>query len=311
MRFTKTRLAMIALCVIWIASAGIYTYNADVEGARSFADWAYRICTSGEKVHANPNLSTCDAQRAKNLADHMAYSTANVAVATLLPLPFICLAAFICMYLTRALILGFRALVPWETLTSRKRLFVVFCALFTCLVFIVGVVAIMNLYTDQSVPVGLSTSLDFDNGGDVVTIAGTWTRTDLKEDTIASPIQTSKIHCDKAQWRCTEALASVTSGFHVLMAEIIDYGVQSWTRDAIVLRREYPCSVEVFTIDLNTKVVSGAGHRINDQWQLCKMESDGKREWALQLTNGFDVYWELRRKARPVPLRVVQAVFGH
>jgi hypothetical protein len=61
-----------------------------------------------------------------------------------------------------------------------------------------------------------------------VTVQGTWTRTDLTDDTIMDPIQTSKIECNKAENRCIEATASVSSGSsHVLMSDITEYDIRA------------------------------------------------------------------------------------
>ena len=36
-----------------------------------------------------------------------------------------------------------------------------------------------------------------------------------------------------------------------------------------------------------------------------------ERSWSYRLAKGFPIYWDLRQKARPLPLRVVQSFFGH
>lgn len=96
------------------------------------------------------------------------------------------------------------------------------------------------------------------------------------------------------------------------MADVVDYDIQSWTQDAIVLRREDLCSLDIFTIDLNTKAVTGAGQPANQDSEYCKTYgNDSKKEWGFQLSKGFDVYWGLKQKARPFPLRVIQTMFGN
>src|ERR1035437_5319196 len=257
--------ALVAFSIIWAVGAGIHTYNADVQRAENFAKYAYKVCTDGKKLHHDSDLSSCDSERAKNIATWMEGSNGNVAIVALAPIPFAWLAAFILLYIVRAQAIGFRAVIPWATLTPFKRLFVGFCALLTGAAVLFGVVVLMNLYTDTKVPVGLNPFLDVvPSGENLLTVTGTWTRTDLTGDTIVNPLQRSKIECDKQQYRCTEALASVSET--LLVADVVDYDIQSWTQDVIVLRREYPCAIEVFTIDLNTKTASGAGHRVNDGW---------------------------------------------
>ena len=55
----------------------------------------------------------------------------------------------------------------------------------------------------------------------------------------------------------------------------------------------------VYTIDLNTQTVSGAGHLTNQDTISCKMNFKSKENWSfLFLTNGFNVYWEQRMRGR-------------
>ena len=313
MRPTHPVWIMIALSLIWAIAAGIHTHNADIERANNFAQFAYDVCTYGKEVKHDTNLSTCQAERDKNLKTWMEGSNANVATASLGPIPFAWLAGFILLYVGRAQLIGFRAAVPWTVLTPARKLFVVFCALASVVSILFGIVMLLNLYVDTKVRVSPSPFVNvIQTGTDLVTVEGTWTRADLTDDTIANPLQTSKIQCSKAQNRCTEALASVSES--MLMSEIVEYDIQSWTPDAIVLRKDMPCATELFTIDLNTKAVSGAGHRINENDLFCKPATKSQHErstWTYQLSNGFQVYWGLRQKARPLMLRVVQSIFGN
>ena len=36
-----------------------------------------------------------------------------------------------------------------------------------------------------------------------------------------------------------------------------------------------------------------------------------EKDWNYQLTNGFKIYWEQRQKARPLPLWLIQTLFGN
>jgi hypothetical protein len=95
---------------------------------------------------------------------------------------------------------------------------------------------LLNLYVDTKVRVSPGPFLDvIKTGENLVTVEGTWTRTDLTNDTIANPLQTSKIECNKDEKRCIEALASVSES--TLMSEVVEYDIQSWTPDAIVMHR--------------------------------------------------------------------------
>ena len=80
-----------------------------------------------------------------------------------------------------------------------------------------------------------------------------------------------------------------------------------------MFKNESPCGLEVFTIDRSTKSVNGVGHLINADWPLCNIGHNPQREtkWAYHFVDGFKVYWELRQKARPMPLRLIQTLFGN
>jgi len=98
MRLSRKAWVTVALSIIWAVSAGIYTYNADVKRTESFAKFAYKVCTDGKNLKHDPDLSSCDTERTKNLATWMAGSNGNVAAAALIPIPFAWLAAFILLY---------------------------------------------------------------------------------------------------------------------------------------------------------------------------------------------------------------------
>ena len=298
--------------MIWAIGAALHARRNDKERAEHSAKWSYKICTDTKALRNDTDLSSCDAERAKTRALWMEGSLMGVLLVALGPLPFFWLSAFILLYFYRAQVVGFRAVVPWAELLVARKTFVVFCVLFSAAVLSTGAIFVMSLYVDTQVPVSMSTFLDVIQSGDgFVSASGTWTRTDLNgvDDSIASPLQTSKINCNKKERRCTKALASVSG--NTLMTDVVDYDIQSWTSNAIVMRRDYPCSVELFTIDLNTRSVSGAGHRTNDNQPLCKTSKTAKADWTYQLAKGFDVYWNLRQKARPVPLRIIQSFFGN
>ena len=299
------------LSMIWAVCAAVYAHNSDVERTDHYVKFAYEACMTSKETSHDPDLSSCEAERRANQTTWMESSNKEAAFVALAPLPFAWLAAFILVYVIRAQIVGFRAVVPWGTLTRSKRWFVGFCCLSSALALVLVIVVALNAYVDSKVPVGMATFQDFTKTGDgLVTVTGTWTRTDLADtdDTIASPLQTSKIECDKAANRCTEAQASVFGT--TLMTDLVDYDIQSWTPDAIVMVRDDLCATEIFTIDLNTKAVTGAGHTTHEADAYCASNKNEKKAWKYQLGNGFKVYWELRQKARPMPLRVIYSVFG-
>ncbi len=292
--------------VLWAVIAAVYTHHAAVERANDWVKRSYDICTATRQA----DLSSCDTERLKAYETWMEGDKKNAAFVALAPIPFAWLATFILVYVVRVQLAGIRAVVPWNTLTRRKRWFVVFCFVAIGLTAVGTMLVGLNLYVDTKVPVGISPFQDLTKTGeDLVTVTGTWTRTDLTDDTIADPLQTSKIECDKAANRCTEALASVSGA--TLMSDVVDYDIQSWTPDAIVLRKDDLCATTLFTVDLNTKAVTGAGHATHENESFCKLGASEHKNWTLQLSNGFQTYWGLRQKARPWPLRVIQSMLGN
>ncbi len=80
----------------------------------------------------------------------------NVAIVALGPIPFFWLATFILLFVMRAQLIGFRAVVSWGALPQFKKLFVVFCAFFSLATVLFVATMVLNLYADSKVPVGLS-----------------------------------------------------------------------------------------------------------------------------------------------------------
>ena len=303
---------IIVFSIIWAIAAGIHTHRRAVNSAESFAKFSYKICTDNKALNHDPDLASCESESVKDRDALMVGDRGNVLFIAFAPIPVFWLAAFILLYVSRAQVIGFRAVVPWGNLSRLKKAFVILCGISCFAALLFATIVVLNLSADRTVPVGLSPFLDVTESGDLVTVQGTWTRTDLTNDTIMNPIQTSEIDCNKKQNQCVEATASVSSGPNpVLMSDITTYDIQSWTADAIVMRRDDTCVTEVFTIDLNTKIVSGIGHRTNTIKGFCGVDEDQKQDWSYQLVKGFGVYWELRQKARPLALRVFQSLFSN
>jgi hypothetical protein len=311
MRLSRWHRVGIVLSIIWAVGAGIYTRNADVEAADHFSNFAYKVCSDRKAIEHSSDLSNCSQERERNLATWMKGDKANVAFAALVPIPLGWLGGFILLYISRVQVAGFRAVVPWSALNWPKKVFVVLCAFTGLAVILLGVIEVLNLYVDTQVPVALSPFKDVIKTGDnLVTVEGTWTRSGATAgSSMGYPLQTSKIVCSKEELRCIEGRA-VVSG-NVLTSDVVEYDVESWTASAIVLRLDGLCATEVYTIDLNTESVSGAGHSINKDSEYCKLYGGNEEKWSYQLSNGFTVYWERRQKARPLPLRIVQTFFGN
>ncbi len=309
MKLSGFRLLAIGLSIIWALSAGIHSHNSDIQHANWSAKLTYQVCHHKKVLADDTDLSSCDQQREREFAERMKGSNAEAAFVALAPIPFVWLALFILLYLIRAQVAGFRAVIPWSVLSVTKKTFVVLCAFASIAAALFGILGICTLYVDASVPVSPYPFNDFIYHSDNVIVTGTWIRTDLSQDTIANPLQTSRIACNKQELRCLEAKAYVTGTG--LGSDLEQYKIESWTDNAIVFQDEELCSTTIFTIDLNTQTVSGAGHLTNQDTKACKMNFAGKPSWNYLLSKGFDVYWKLRQKARPLPLRLVDTLLGN
>lgn len=206
---------------------------------------------------------------------------------------------------------GFRAAVPWGQMSRLKRGFAIVCILFLGGALLFGAMSVMNLYVDTKVPVALSPFMDVTKGGtDFVQVAGTWTRHGRTEKSaLGYPLQTSTIDCNRVERRCIEARAYVSG--NLLGSELVTYDVQKWGKESIVMKNDGMCTEEIYTIDLNTKAVTGAGRRVNGDTGFCKLSPSDETEWSYRMESGFPIYWNQRMKARPALLRIIQSFFGH
>jgi hypothetical protein len=64
-------------------------------------------------------------------------------------------------------------------------------------------------------------------------------------------------------------------------------------------------------MDTNTESLSGLGRATNDENTWCKSHPSTERECTYRMEDGFKVYWALRQKERPAPLRVIQSFSGN
>lgn len=303
----------VALSIVWAVAAGIHTHSNDVELADNFAKLVFKNCSNAKMLAKDSDLSKCEKERATNTETWMKDSDKNVAFAALAPIPVGWLTGFILLYVVRIQVAGLRAAVPWSELTRPKKGFAIFCGAALAAGLLFASMIVMNLYVDTQVPVALTSFLDvIKTGDDMVRASGTWTRHGSTDGSaMGYPLQTSTIDCYRSENRCVEARAWVSG--NVLASEVVQHDVQSWTDAAIMLKDTDLCVEEVYTIDLNTKSVSGAGRRINGDTPFCKLSpaSKAETEWTYRMENGFRVYWDIRNKARPWPLRVIQSLFGH
>jgi hypothetical protein len=100
------------------------------------------------------------------------------------------------------------------------------------------------------------------DAGDAVITSGTWTIPDASTagDRIADPINGVKIWCGKSTQRCFEAVATLLHGADrdkakYLDADLVEYGVTSWSSKEITAETEALCVTTVLTINIATNEV--------------------------------------------------------
>ena len=307
MELNRWHKAGIVLSVLWVLIVGVRTHDDDVKRADDFGKFSYRVCSETKPV----DLPKCEAKKAEGVATFMKDSEWNVALASLVPVPFWWLGAFLLFKAWQVQVAGIRAVVPWSTMTRKGKAFTVFCVLAAIAAILMQAVDAMNMYVATQVPVGLPpTAMVIKTGGNLVRATGTWTRSGLSEsNALAYPLQTSIIDCNRAEGKCIEARASVSNT--LLDAETIVYDIESWSDKVVVMRNDSYCAEEVYTIDVNANAVNGAGKRVRKDVDMCKMRAGDEENWTYRLSDGFPVYWELRKNARPAPLRIIQSFFGN
>lgn len=300
----------ILLSILWAIAAGVHQRSDDVEAADNYASFARRVCAEGKVIKQIADLTSCDNAMAANRASWLTESWANVSITALAPIPVFWLLIFITRYFVRAQVSGFRAVVPWGALSGIKKCFVAFCGVTGVAGLLYGAVVVMNLYADAAVPVALGFKVMVTKvGDDYVQASGTWTRSGSPAgSSIADPLQTSKIICNRLEGRCTESRASV--GGNLLMADLIEYPIERWDNGIVVFKSDADCATELFTIDLMSETVNGAGRATNPDAAICKFRPGKEEKWTYRLADGFPVYWAMRAQSRPLPLKLFHALFG-
>lgn len=106
-------------------------------------------------------------------------------------------------------------------------------------------------------------------GDDFAEAIRSWVVTDSNGQARVPDIAASRIPCTKSTGQCVEAKAHAYDGY--MSVDLADYDITKWDANSIVFKSDYPCAQEVFTIDRNTKFVSGSGHSINKYQKYCKI----------------------------------------
>jgi hypothetical protein len=293
---------------------GLSTHYDTVNRAKNLGDFSYHLCQDTKLYNPN-DLEDCDAERDEMIKLSTAGGIGNSLFVALTPLPLFWMFGFIILHFWRIQVVGFRNTVQWSTLNKRKKAWVGWCFIFSFFALLIALMSYLILIQEYRVPVSLGSRVMVTPvGNDYVAVKGTWTMEGLFNDTIMNPLQSSEIVCRKETGWCHESKAYVSDRH--LGVETEDYVIVSWTTSSVVMKNELPCATELYTIDLNTKSVSGAGHYTNQNDANCKATWGAKRsnrreEWKLRMRDGFDVWQEEQKKARPYLMRLIQSLFGN
>lgn len=169
-----------------------------------------------------------------------------------------------------------------------------------------GFIAVSESYVRSRVPVSLSHSHAFvdlwDDG--YVVLEGTWV---IEGSSHAYPLNTSKIVCRAETKTCIDSMARIYMGSVPLLSVDEDaHEITRWDKETLIYQSGTKCVDYVYSISRSTKQVTGVRKmKTNVEKGFCGgMEAELK----LRLANGFEVYWELEKAARPVAVNVTVAL---
>lgn len=266
--------------------------------------WEYKNCLE-DNIKLNQN-NNCELLRSDkiNLLEQVNYL--DIFAGTFFVLLFAWLTACIVFYLVKIIHSGFRQTISWNKLSTGKKWFAGLCYVYSGFLILLSILLITGLYIETKVPYYLpffSVSKDY-NGYVVVT--GSWKRTQYKKDDILNtPLQTSNIVCHKSTSTCIEARAFTYLGGKELQSKVFEYTITKWANGEIEFIKDLGCAVEKFTINLNSKVVNGSGYHLANK--DCTANDE---KWSYSMVNGFDIFLEEQKKARPYIVKVILSLFG-
>jgi hypothetical protein len=306
----------ILFSLIWIVGSFYVQYGDSIENATKLADLDYKSCIEKNTKIIIEGVKSCDLLKQEKYDLFMGGALTNASVIAFLPLPFFWIYGVILLTFYRCLAIGRKEVIKINLLSGTKRYFVYFCYFFTALTFLICIIVAMNNYADDKVPTYLGYKSRIMQYGGSVSIEGTWTNKDLLDSNtrIVSPLQTSKIVCNREKLSCIEsrAMIIVGNGKPSMSAEIFEYEVLSWTKNTIIYSEPNMCYETIFSVDLNSKSVVGVERFANNapNKEYCK-EDKSFKYGVYKLEDGIAVYEQHRKKASPYLLRLVYALFGN
>ena len=309
-RFSRWQLIGLVLTLLWIVISLFSEYNSATNSATTVSDLSYDVCVKALEESKTTDLTNCKVKRLEDYNMWMRNVWTNAFVPAFLPLPFLWLYGFILLNIYRSFTIGSKVVFNLNGFSKLKKSFYYFCYGFCLLTVFVFVVVLMSLYADSKVPFLGDSRVSVRGSGGYVTAQGTWT-SNAQSDPLSQilfPQQTSKIVCQLNKRQCVESRAMIShfGGSH-LMADLIEYDIKSWTKDSIVFFTDGMCYHEIYTFDLNSKTITGAG--IFDNHPTCSNFRHANVTYRLE--DGFAVYYKLKREASPWLLKVLFSVFGN
>jgi hypothetical protein len=119
---------------------------------------------------------------------------------------------------------------------------------------------------------------------------GTWT---MENETLASPLQTTEIFCDRQQMQCTEAQAEVFGG--MLSSQLIEYQITRWDSNVITFANTSSTCVDYnYTLDRASQRLIGV--RTTKKSTTCPLPISDK-SITLTLADGFSVWRRVQDEA--------------
>jgi hypothetical protein len=116
--------------------------------------------------------------------------------------------------------------------------------------------------------------------------------TDDTANTLAPPINISRIFCQRISGTCELSIAAFNpEDVHLYLYIPWDYRITSWEPTRVTATNEMPCTTSLMTMDIQTKsvVISSVPHS-----DLSFCAKQGPTTWRL-LDDGFSVSWKLHQ----------------
>lgn len=294
----------VILSLVWLIYFP-YTQISDAnKQAIELTAWEYRSCLE-DNIKLNQS-NNCELLRSDKINSLGQVNYLNIFIGTFFVLLFAWLTACIVFYLIKIIYSGFKKEIIWNELSVGKKWFAGLCYVYTGFLLLLFILLITGLYIETKVPYYLpSFTVSKDYNG-YVSVTGSWKSTQYKKDDILSaPLQTSHIVCHKSSASCIEARAFNYLNNKTLQSKVFEYTITKWGNGEIEFINDSGCIFEKFTINLNSKVVNGSGYHLANKDCIANDE-----KWSYSMVNGFDIYFEEQKKARPYIVKVISSLFG-